>query len=346
MKHWLRISITVLACALLLIYVVDVGAVLQTLSHCDPVWALVALGAFTLDRVLMSYKWGLLLKIRGYSVTLKERLMVYCSSMMWGLALPSTVGADGIRILLVRRFGVRVDDALATILVERGLGFVSALLMAVMSLLVLRLMVPHAAEYDSLLYIVIASLLAAIAVLLVSFSSKAVTSVLKLLPSRVAHSSAARLIFRLHEAYRSLAFDRRRLAVFFALTMAEQLLVTICYCLVALALQLKFNAVFLLAAVPLAILISRLPISIDGLGVYEGIFIGVMSLSGMRPDDSLALSLAARVFQIVVWLPWWLMLVARTGALGPPPAEPTTPATPSEPPTRRVATSSRQAPQA
>jgi hypothetical protein len=24
------------------------------------------------------------------------------------------------------------------------------------------------------------------------------------------------------------------------------------------------------------------------------------------------------VFQIVVWLPWWLMLVARTGALRPP----------------------------
>jgi len=88
--------------------------------------------------VLMSFKWGLLLKIRGYSVTLTERLMVYCSSMMWGLALPSTVGADGIRILLVRRFGVRVDDALATILVERGLGFVSALLMGVMSLLLLR----------------------------------------------------------------------------------------------------------------------------------------------------------------------------------------------------------------
>ena len=127
-----------LACALLLIYVVDVRAVLQTLSRCDPIWALVALGAFTLDRVLMSFKWGLLLTIRGYRVTLTERLMVYCSSMMWGLALPSTVGADGIRILLVRRFGVRVDDALATILVERGLGFVSALLMAVMSLLLLQ----------------------------------------------------------------------------------------------------------------------------------------------------------------------------------------------------------------
>jgi uncharacterized protein (TIRG00374 family) len=318
MKNWLRISITVLACALLLIYVVDVRAVLQTLLHCDPLWALVAFGVFTLDRVLMSYKWGLLLRIRGYRVTLKERLLVYCSSMMWGLALPSTVGADGIRILLVRRFGVRVDDALATILVERGLGFVSALLMAVMSLLVLRFVVPDAAEYGTPLLIGIGTLLATIAILLLSFNSKAVTSVLNLLPKRIAQSSAARLIKRLHEAYRSLASDRRRLALFFVLTVAEQLLMAVCYGLVALALQLQFNALFLLAAVPLAILISRLPISIDGLGVYEGIFIAIMSLSGMRPDDSLALSLAARLFQILVWFPWWLMLVARIGALRPP----------------------------
>ena len=82
MKNWLRISITVLACALLLIYVVDVRAVWQTLSRCDPIWAVVALGAFLLDRVLMSFKWGLLLTIHGYRVTLTERLMVYCSSMM------------------------------------------------------------------------------------------------------------------------------------------------------------------------------------------------------------------------------------------------------------------------
>ena len=342
MKRWLRISITVLACALLLIYVVDLHAVLQTLLRCDPWWALVALGVFTLDRVLMSFKWGLLLTIRGYSVTLTERMMVYCSSMMWGLALPSTVGADGIRIVLVRRFGVRVDDALATILVERGLGFISALLMAVMSLLLLRFIVPDAGAYGTPLLIGVASLLAAIAILLLSFNSKAVTSVLRLLPQRAAQSSAARLIVRLHEAYRSLSFDRRRLALFFALTVAEQLLVAVCYGLVALALQLKFNAVLLLAAVPLAILISRLPISIDGLGVYEAIFIGVMALGGMRPDHSLALSVAARLFQIVVWLPWWLMLVARTGAVRPP-AEPATetpdPApTPSKPTPPRVAT--------
>jgi hypothetical protein len=40
----------------------------------------------------------------------------------------------------------------------------------------------------------------------------------------------------------------------------------------------------------------------------------------------------------VVWLPWWLMLVARIGALRPPADPATSEPTVSEPPPRRVAT--------
>jgi uncharacterized protein (TIRG00374 family) len=322
MKVWLRIVVTLLLCALLLIYVADVRVVIQTLARCDPFWAAVALLAFLLDRVIMSYKWGLLLAIRGYSVSLAQKLMVYCSAMMWGLALPSTVGADGIRVMLVRRFGVRVDDTLATILVERGIGFIVALLTAVASLLLLRAMLPHDSMYDYALMFGVAGLIGAIVILVFSFTSHALNSVLLLIPRRFAESKAVHILERLHEAYVSLASDRRRIAAFSALTLVEHVTVIVCYGLVARALEVQFNPMFVFAAVPLAILVSRLPISLDGIGVYEGIFVAIMALGGVQPADALAVSLAARALQIVVWLPWWLMLAARTGVR--PPSEPAT----------------------
>ena len=101
-------------------------------------------------------------------------------------------------------------------------------------------------------------------------------------------------------------------------------MVIVCYALVAVALRVEFNPLFIFAAVPLAILVSRLPISLDGIGVYEGIFVAIMALGGVKPADALAVSLAARAFQIIVWLPWWLMLAARIGVR--PPAEVTAPA--------------------
>lgn len=325
MKTSLRIVVTLLLCALLLIYVADIHLVFETLTHCDPFWVGVALLAFLLDRVVMSYKWGLLLAIRGYSISLVQKLMVYCSAMMWGLALPSTVGADGIRVMLVRRFGVRVDDTLATILVERGIGFIVALLTAVASLVILRAMLPQDSVYDYALAFGVAGLLCAIFILVFSFTSHALNSVLRLIPRRFSESKAVRLLERLHEAYVSLASDRGRIAAFSVLTLIEHIMVIICYALVAKALQVEFNPVFVFAAVPLAILVSRLPISLDGIGVYEGIFVAIMALGGVRPADALAVSLAARALQIIVWLPWWLMLAARTGVR--PPTEPVAPAT-------------------
>src|SRR5690349_20827013 len=207
MKAWLRITVTLLLCVLLLMYVADIDTVWETLRRCDPTWAGIALLALLLDRVLMSYKWGLLLAIRGYRVSLLQRLMVYCSAMMWGLALPSTVGADGIRVMLVRRFGVRVDDTLATILVERGIGFIVALMTAVASLILLRVLLPNDVRYDYAVAFGVAGLLGAITILVFSFTSTALNSVLRLVPGRFRDSKVVRLLERLHEAYVSLASD-------------------------------------------------------------------------------------------------------------------------------------------
>lgn len=323
MKTSLRIAVTLLLCALL-VFIVDPRTVLRTLLQCDPLWASIAIVALTLDRILMSFKWGLLLAIRGHAITLWQRLMVYCSSMMWGLALPSTVGADGIRVLLVRRFGVRTDDAVATILVERGVGFVTALLSGLIGLLILQSMVPDASAYRYPLLAGFALLLSAVAILMFSFSAGALDSVRRLMPQYLAASRAMLLLERLHLAYRSLAVDRPTLAVFAVLTLLEQVLMILCYWLVANALGITLNGVVLFAAVSLAILVSRLPISIDGIGVYEGIFIGILNLAGIRFEDALAISIAARALQILVWSPWWLALMLRMRT-----AAPTLPTTPT-----------------
>jgi uncharacterized protein (TIRG00374 family) len=318
MKTWLRLSITLLLCAALLIFVVDARVVADTLARCDATWTLITLGALTVDRVLMSYKWGLLLAIRGHRIGLVRQLMVYCSAMMWGLALPSTVGADGIRVMLVRRFGVRVDDTVATIMVERGVGFICALVAALLGVLILRTQVTLSPAFDTLLLAGIAALAGAIALVVFSFSEGALRWTLRLLPRKLASGAIGRLFTELHAAYRSLAVDRPRLFYFGVLTLLEQGLMIVCYGLAARALGIEFNAVFLFAAVPLAILISRLPISIDGIGVYEGIFIAIMTLGGVRPENSLAISLALRALQIVVWLPWWLAMAVQTKHVRPP----------------------------
>jgi uncharacterized protein (TIRG00374 family) len=323
MKTWMRALVALLLCAALLLFVVDVKEVFATLGRCDPLWALVVLAALTADRLLMSYKWGLLLAIRNRHIGLKRQMMVYCSAMMWGLALPSTIGADGIRVVLARRFGIGVDDAVATIFVERGIGFICALSIALIGIGLLRAQVALEPIFDSLLILGSGMLAAAIGIVAFSFSKHALAW-MRLLPFRAASSRIAQAIFRLHAAYRSLAADRERVVLFGSLTALEQVVMIACYGLTAVALGIEFDAAFLFAAVPLGILVSRLPISIDGIGVYEGIFMAIMTLGGVRPEDSLAISLAMRALQVIVWFPWWLMMAFEMKHLKPPQDEPLT----------------------
>ncbi|HEY8540178.1 MAG TPA: lysylphosphatidylglycerol synthase transmembrane domain-containing protein [Steroidobacteraceae bacterium] len=317
MKTWIRVFVALVLCAALLIFVVDIKDVFATLGRCDPLWAVIVLVALTADRVLMSYKWGLLLEIRNHRIGLRRQLMVYCSAMMWGLALPSTIGADGIRVVLARRFGVGVDDGIATIFVERGMGFICALLIALLGIGLLRTQVELGPAFDSLLLLGSGTLVAAVGIVAFSFSAQALNW-MRLLPARIAMSRVVQAIHRLHSAYRSLAVDRERIMLFSTLTVLEQVLMIACYGLTAVALEIDFDPVFLFAAVPLGILVSRLPISIDGIGVYEGIFMAIMTLGGVRPEDSLAISLAMRALQVIVWFPWWLMMAVEMRHLRPP----------------------------
>ena len=172
---------------------------------------------------------------------------------MWGLALPSTVGADGIRVVLVRRFGVRVDDCPRDD--PRGAR----------NRLHLR-----ARDWQSSDCIILRLL--TLPVRCGSRSSRSPCGVLALADGHrrcsCSRSAAPRSTFRacslfprrncgqqsragccdrLHEAYRSLAFDRPRLCrPSAALTFLEQMLMVACYGLIAVTLGVEFNPLFLL----------------------------------------------------------------------------------------------------
>src|SRR5690606_21498095 len=112
----------------------------------------------------------------------------------WGLALPSTVGADGIRVMLVRRFGVRVDDTLATILVERGIGFIVALFTALLGIVLLGTHVELSTAFDSMLLLGSLALLGTIALVAFSFSRRSLEWMLRLFPRRLASSRLAQVL--------------------------------------------------------------------------------------------------------------------------------------------------------
>jgi glycosyltransferase 2 family protein len=313
-----RVAISLLLVVLLLVYAVDLPQVWRILRGLRPTYLLLAVAAIILDRALMTYKWTLLLGAQGYRLALLRGMVIYCAAMLWGSVLPGTVGADAIRAVLVMRRGIRGADAVASIIVERLVGFLAALLLGIASLVILRSSGVLDARYDRAFYLGAAVIAGTLGLIWLSLSASLTGVAMKLLPVPVRDSKLMARLTRMTDAYRSLGAARSTIATFAGLTLLEQMFVVAVPWILAMGLGIPVNALVLLGVFPLAMLISRLPISVDGLGVFEAVFVGLLLLARVPAEASLAIAISGRVIQLLCFLPWWLVQVAGSGGLRPP----------------------------
>lgn len=272
----------------------------------------------TLDRLLMTFKWILLLEARGLALSVFTGFKIYCATMIWGMFLPTTVGADALRAYLTSRQGLDGYEVTASIIVERMVGFVGALLFGLVCMLILSGAGTVDERFDPVWWAGGAMLAAAVAVVMLSFSGRACDAMLRIVPQRLRASRLVQRFRDFHAVYRAYGDERRTLGVFFALTVLEQGITVVAVWLLALGLDVDVPLWYVAAAVPLSMLIARLPIAFDGLGVFEGVFVLIMGLGGVRPAEALSIALAGRVVQIVAWAPWWLLYSLDHEGVRPP----------------------------
>lgn len=99
---------------------------------------------------------------------------------------------------------------------------------------------------------------------------------------------------------------------FFALTLLEQLAPVVFVWLAARALGVEISMWVAAAVVPLATLITRVPISLAGIGVFEGAFMLLLPLGGVAAADAVSMALLDRAVQVVAMAPWWLAMAFGT----------------------------------
>lgn len=284
----------------------------------DPRYVLLILLINTADRALMTFKWVWLLRGRSVYLPFFKGMKIYCASMVWGIFLPSTIGADAIRAFSTSRTGLDSNEIIASIIIERITGFLSALLLGMLSFILISQLSNLGPRFDPVFWLGGFMLACATFIFISSFSQKAFDLIHGHLLFRFQHTRVMQRFRQFHLTYREYRNDKLKLATFFGLTFGEQLMPIFHSWLIALGLGVKVNILFFVAALPLAILISRLPISIDGLGVFEGVFILLMSMAGVTTMEAVAIAFTGRILQTISWLPWWIAYVIGSGTMKPP----------------------------
>lgn len=288
----------------------DIGALI---SGINPLIAVGVILVSTLDRAAMTFKWKLLLSGRGVRLPFIHGMKIYCASMIWGMFLPSTIGSDAIRVVSTSRAGLDASEVTASIVIERMVGFLSAMFLGLLALVLLYVLGAFDSRFVLIWWAAIAMMLGGMLMFAASFSQRA----FDLIHGRLLYAFRERLIFKrlreLHTRYRGYKANKRILVIFFLLTFLEQLIPIFQSWLNARGLGIDVGILFVAGAVPLALLISRLPISINGIGVFDGAYAFLLSFAGVSPAEVITMVLISRMLQIISWAPWWAAHVLAGG---------------------------------
>ena len=317
--QWGLVAVIFISCAIFL----DVGKIFATLSRISVWWFLGILTLMTADRLLMAWKWSVLLKALKVDVPFNRLIGIYYQGNLAGVFLPTGLGGDLLRAhLLSRRCGAG-PQVYASLLMEKMIGFVSAVNWAGVGLVVVGLSYPGVVS-DSWIGLLVAGFLLVNGTFLLSLQPLGQLY----LQGVLGIGSRNRLldfIQRLFQAYSQFGKRRYALAWNGALTVVEHGLQIFVHLAMALSLGIKANTLLFLAVTAVFLVLYRLPIAPDGWGVGEVAAIGLYGLIGISAEDAFAMAFFAHVMQMIVVLPglWFLcrsnfVVEEHSASLNPP----------------------------
>jgi uncharacterized membrane protein YbhN (UPF0104 family) len=268
---------------------------------------LVVVALVLLDRAIMAYRWLALLRPldAAHLPSFAAILRIFFVSTFAGTFLPASIGGDVVRAYSLAAQGVPMSDSTASVFVDRMLGVLSLLIMAIVSLSLARDL-----SGDPTILAGLAGAAAACAAAGLLVFSNAADAVAESLLARVPWQSLRRVPANILTSIRRYARHHGALVYVLGASIAVQILrvVQAYYLGTALGLMQPMWSYF--AFVPLILLVMLLPITVNGIGTSQAAFVWLFSRVGTPAHDAFALSVLFLGLQIIGNIPGAFFVVA------------------------------------
>ena len=287
------------ALIILLLRLINISDMFSLLKRANLYYFILLLALVTVDRIFMAYKWHLLLKVKDKSISLFSAIKTYYIGTLAGFFLPTTVGGDMVRVLKLRSEKKSGTDVLSSVIMERMLGFIASAILAPIAALFLISFL----ELDvwRFLWIAGAFLLFFIVLIVISFSGFIVRKIDR--SKKLSGNIFFGKFKKLYLSYAEYKNHKGLLAVFLILSILEQIMPVIGNYLACRALNLSVPFVYFLLIIPLIQLVSRIPISFEGIGVNEGLLVYFFTLLGLSTTGAFTIGLLGHIALIIAALP-------------------------------------------
>lgn len=287
---------------------VDWDGVHSIFRNIDPLWLLLHLLVLGFERFFYSYKWRILLTVKGVGVSIWKLLVITLIGKFWGTFLPSSIGVDIVRGYYLYRERASGAVIASSLLFDKVMGLFSLLLLGTVGLLGYGTRINEVNVGQVFVGLLIAGALVVYLLQTRWLSRRIENDLPRFLGERV--SGIIIKVYHAFVAYRDFPFV---VVYSFVLSILLQFIRIVAVYTMARALDIEIPLVYYLVLVPLSMILIMLPLSVGGFGLREGVFVGLFALAGMSKVDAFALGFATSLTDIILSLLGGILYLSYRG---------------------------------
>ncbi len=284
----------------------------EILARSNYIYFFLSLFLLLFGQFICSYRWKVILKAMDIDISLFRLFQFYLIGMFFSLFLPSIVGGDFVKIFYVKEeSGKPISYIIASIYLERATGFFFLILYGIFGALMYKINItskeiPLLSNFGireiDIVYIPIFFLLLFVLVNIVVFTSGLYNIAIKML-NRLNLKKFSEKISILHDATRIFRNKPSVLIVPLVISAINIFFVSVENYLIGIGIGIKASFYAYMIIISLMSTVVMLPISINGIGLRENIFVVLFSLIGVDPNSSFSLSLISFLVVVLSALP-------------------------------------------
>lgn len=292
-------------------YWVDLADLVRQLRATRLTYVLLGVLLYGLGQMISAYKWYLLLAPVRLVMTYGRTVAIYFIGMFFNIFLPTIVGGDAVKAILLSRETGAAGRATMSVFMERNVGLLALLTTAGIAVWYAPPVRLLGLSLPMLVMLLLAGFVAANLVLASPRGYAVVDAI-------VASTPLGRMRHRAASLYDGLVPYRTHagvLAIAIGLSFLFQAIVIGVVVLNARALGQSFSISALAVFVPLISLAGMVPITVNGLGVREALYVLLFGQLGASRDVAVSLALLYLVVTFMASLPGGIVYALQRPAI-------------------------------
>lgn len=291
----------------------DFGLMMELLSRVTGGMLAAVLAVTFLERITMAYRWLLLLRFLGHHPPFGKVFQILLVSNSLGSFSPGGFGVDALRVYGLSGAASEAPVIASTVVADRLLGMLSLVLVSLVS----ASLALDAFDGMRAVWLALAACLAVILVVIAASSSRYAMG----LVGRFERFPIVPKVREMMAGLRVLRRDGRLMLwslLWAVILQAQRVVVTL---LVARSLAIGLPAVYFFLFCPILFFLRQLPISINGIGVSEGLHVWFFGQVGLSTTEAFTLSAGMTILSyFMIAVGGILYLLRGLGSTAPSPA--------------------------